>query len=406
MGGVWAGRVGAAGLLVLEALCGSARVLTASQGARCFGATTRRSPPQPGRGSGRRGRTVARRRRPQHLPRREVALARRRLARLVRPGLRVLYAGRASDAAAAHTARAARRAGAGTGRRGDAGAHPQSAGRSGAAGHQRRCVSRGRHLDLAVRDQDVRRLHLVRLGRCGGRDYRRLSRRRWAIGDACLVLAFAAMVITLGSGDYQIPPGEVLRTLVGGGTVADHFIVVQLRLPRVVTAMLVGGALALAGAAFQSAGPRSVGEPGHARVHRGCGDRCAGRGGGRREQRGARVWGDDRRCCDRGRGLWARLASRGARLSADPDGHRGLGHSEQGQRLFDDQGAVDGRRAGDAVADRESGRPGVERRRAVGGRDGGARAGGRRRVRTRRCTSSRWVTTWRGRWGSRWSACA
>ena len=69
------------------------------------------------------------------------------------------------------------------------------------------------------------------------------------------------MVITLGSGDYQIPPGEVLRTLVGGGTVADHFIVVQLRLPRVVTAMLVGGALALAGAAFQSLVRDPLGSP-------------------------------------------------------------------------------------------------------------------------------------------------
>ncbi|WP_194908633.1 FecCD family ABC transporter permease [Catenulispora rubra] len=78
---------------------------------------------------------------------------------------------------------------------------------------------------------------------------------------ACALLAFAAMVVTLGSGDYRIPPGEVLRTLFGGGTVGDHFIVVELRLPRVVTALLVGAALALAGAVFQSLVRNPLGSP-------------------------------------------------------------------------------------------------------------------------------------------------
>ncbi|MBS2533690.1 iron chelate uptake ABC transporter family permease subunit [Catenulispora sp. NF23] len=75
------------------------------------------------------------------------------------------------------------------------------------------------------------------------------------------VVAFAAVVLTLGSGDYRIAPAEVLRTLFGGGTVADHFIVVQLRLPRVVTALLVGAALALAGAVFQSLVRNPLGSP-------------------------------------------------------------------------------------------------------------------------------------------------
>ncbi|MEY9855692.1 iron complex transport system permease protein [Catenulispora sp. GAS73] len=77
----------------------------------------------------------------------------------------------------------------------------------------------------------------------------------------CALLAFTAMVLTLGSGDYQIPPGEVLRTLFGGGTVGDHFIVVELRLPRVVTALLVGAALSLAGAVFQSLVRNPLGSP-------------------------------------------------------------------------------------------------------------------------------------------------
>ena len=78
---------------------------------------------------------------------------------------------------------------------------------------------------------------------------------------ACAVLAFAAVVVTLGSGSYEIPPGEVLRTLAGGGTVGDHLIVMELRLPRVVTALLVGAALALAGAVFQSLVRNPLGSP-------------------------------------------------------------------------------------------------------------------------------------------------
>lgn len=77
----------------------------------------------------------------------------------------------------------------------------------------------------------------------------------------CVLAALAAAVVTLGSGDYQIPPGEVLRTLAGGGSAADHFIVVQLRLPRVVTALLVGAALAVAGAVFQSLVRNPLGSP-------------------------------------------------------------------------------------------------------------------------------------------------
>lgn len=85
--------------------------------------------------------------------------------------------------------------------------------------------------------------------------------RALTVSAACVLLALAAVVVTLGSGDYQIPPGDVLRTLAGGGSAADHFIVVQLRLPRVVTALLVGAALALAGAVFQSLVRNPLGSP-------------------------------------------------------------------------------------------------------------------------------------------------
>ncbi len=67
----------------------------------------------------------------------------------------------------------------------------------------------------------------------------------------------AAMLVGSVVGPYRIPPGEVLRTLVAPvtGTPASpttDTILFQIRLPRVLAAALVGGALAAAGASYQT----------------------------------------------------------------------------------------------------------------------------------------------------------
>ncbi|MFC4029928.1 FecCD family ABC transporter permease [Streptomyces polygonati] len=85
--------------------------------------------------------------------------------------------------------------------------------------------------------------------------------RALAAAAGCALLALLVGVLSLGSGSYPIGPGEVLRTLAGGGTPAEDFVVNQLRLPRVVTALLVGAALALAGALFQSLVRNPLGSP-------------------------------------------------------------------------------------------------------------------------------------------------
>ncbi|MFI9721990.1 FecCD family ABC transporter permease [Streptomyces sp. NPDC052396] len=94
-----------------------------------------------------------------------------------------------------------------------------------------------------------------------GRISLRYRPRSLAAGSACLLLALAMAVVCLGSGDYAMSPGQVLRTLAGQGAPADDFIVNELRLPRVVTALLVGAALALAGALFQSLVRNPLGSP-------------------------------------------------------------------------------------------------------------------------------------------------
>ncbi|AXK35840.1 hypothetical protein DVA86_27665 [Streptomyces armeniacus] len=87
--------------------------------------------------------------------------------------------------------------------------------------------------------------------------------RALAVGLGCLVVAAVASVFAIGSGsgDYPMTTGQVLDTLLGSGNPADEFIVNDIRLPRVVTALLVGAALALGGAVFQSVVRNPLGSP-------------------------------------------------------------------------------------------------------------------------------------------------
>lgn len=86
--------------------------------------------------------------------------------------------------------------------------------------------------------------------------------RRVVAVVACLVLvAFGFAVLSIGTGDYALAPGEVLATLAGQGSKADYLIVTEQRLPRVLVAALVGVALALSGAVFQTLSRNPLGSP-------------------------------------------------------------------------------------------------------------------------------------------------
>ncbi len=65
------------------------------------------------------------------------------------------------------------------------------------------------------------------------------------------VLAFL-LVLDIALGDFDIPLGAVVDTLLGGGDAGQRFIVHELRLPQACVALLVGMALGLAGALTQT----------------------------------------------------------------------------------------------------------------------------------------------------------
>ncbi|MFC4098557.1 FecCD family ABC transporter permease [Paenibacillus xanthanilyticus] len=78
-----------------------------------------------------------------------------------------------------------------------------------------------------------------------------LERRTIWVGAALAALVAAAMVLSTGMGSQYISPMRVLSTIFGHGEKMDEVIILNLRLPRVVVAVLVGAALAVAGAILQ-----------------------------------------------------------------------------------------------------------------------------------------------------------
>lgn len=84
----------------------------------------------------------------------------------------------------------------------------------------------------------------------------RQHRRRLMVllGLVCAVLV--AFVLALNLGDFQVPPGDVLRSLfsplTGEVNRGVDFIVLQVRLPRAILAVLTGAAFGLAGIIFQT----------------------------------------------------------------------------------------------------------------------------------------------------------
>ncbi|MFH8290798.1 FecCD family ABC transporter permease [Streptomyces sp. NPDC018059] len=89
----------------------------------------------------------------------------------------------------------------------------------------------------------------------------RLDVRTAVVVALLVVAALAASVVLIGTGDFEIPAADVVRTLLGDGNAGQEFIVNELRLPRVLVGLLVGAALGLGGALFQSIARNPLGSP-------------------------------------------------------------------------------------------------------------------------------------------------
>ncbi|MEU9168053.1 iron chelate uptake ABC transporter family permease subunit [Streptomyces sp. NPDC048420] len=89
----------------------------------------------------------------------------------------------------------------------------------------------------------------------------RLDVRATVVVALLLLAALTASVVLIGTGDFPIPAGDVLKTLLGNGNAGQEFIVNELRLPRVLVGLLVGASLGLGGALFQAISRNPLGSP-------------------------------------------------------------------------------------------------------------------------------------------------
>lgn len=81
---------------------------------------------------------------------------------------------------------------------------------------------------------------------------RQARRRNVRVYGVLAVVLLAVAMVTLLVGDYVLGPDRVVVTLFGGGERVEQYVVTQVRLPRLLMALLCGAALALAGSLLQA----------------------------------------------------------------------------------------------------------------------------------------------------------
>ncbi|MFJ4028848.1 FecCD family ABC transporter permease [Paenarthrobacter sp. NPDC089989] len=95
----------------------------------------------------------------------------------------------------------------------------------------------------------------------GGRVSARLDVRSMIVTAVLTGAALALAVVALGLGEFSIPVPDVVSALFGRSTGAIHMVVVEWRLPRVLLALLLGAAMGVSGAIFQSLTRNALGSP-------------------------------------------------------------------------------------------------------------------------------------------------
>ena len=95
----------------------------------------------------------------------------------------------------------------------------------------------------------------------GGRLTQRVDLRALTVSGIVVLVAIAVALVTLASGEFQIAIPEVIGALFGQATAKVHMVVVEWRLPRTSLALIMGAALGMSGAIFQSLTRNPLGSP-------------------------------------------------------------------------------------------------------------------------------------------------
>ena len=86
-----------------------------------------------------------------------------------------------------------------------------------------------------------------------------------------IILLFAGIWLEINAGYRKISPEEMWEILKGGGTKSVRYTLLNLRLPRIFTSLLVGVGLAVAGCVIQGVSRNDMAEPGILGINAGAG---------------------------------------------------------------------------------------------------------------------------------------
>lgn len=96
-----------------------------------------------------------------------------------------------------------------------------------------------------------------------------LQSRLWIF--LLIFLIFSVFIVSLSTGVLPISLKEIFATILGNGTPQQELVLYQLRLPRMIIAMLIGAGLALSGAILQGLSRNSLADPGILGINAGAG---------------------------------------------------------------------------------------------------------------------------------------
>nr|WP_245969217.1 iron chelate uptake ABC transporter family permease subunit [Williamsia muralis] len=95
----------------------------------------------------------------------------------------------------------------------------------------------------------------------GGALSGRIDVRAVAVIVMLVAASLVVAVFALGTGDYPVSPDRVVQAIFGNGSRIEELVVMEWRMPRVLLALILGAALGVSGAVFQSITRNPLGSP-------------------------------------------------------------------------------------------------------------------------------------------------
>ncbi|MDM5227570.1 iron ABC transporter permease [Cytobacillus sp. NJ13] len=102
-------------------------------------------------------------------------------------------------------------------------------------------------------------------------DWKQALLQSWGWMAAFIFLILVTFVLSLATGVMPVGMNEIMAVLSGSGTPKQELVLLQLRLPRMIIALLIGAGLALSGSILQGLSRNSLADPGILGINAGAG---------------------------------------------------------------------------------------------------------------------------------------